>query len=57
MLHFIKRGCKLEEQELKNVLGSYFGNCGTYGCDNCGECGNDATYEKVYNSWWSEILE
>jgi len=57
MLHLIKKGSKLEEKELKKVFGSYFGNCGTTTCNNCGECGNDEDYEESYNEMWSNILE
>lgn len=57
MLHLIKEGSKLEEQELKKVLGSYFGNCGTTTCSNCGECGNDQTYEKSFNEMFSVIMD
>jgi hypothetical protein len=56
MLVLVKRGNQLEELELKKVLGS-FGNCGTHGCDNCGDKGNDKSYEDSYNSWYSEIME
>ena len=57
MLHLIKKGSKLEEQELNKVLGAVFGNCGTYGCDNCGTNGNDETYDESYHVWYSEVME
>ncbi len=57
MLRLLKKGSKLEEQELKKVLGSYFGNCGTSTCTNCGSNGNDQSYHDSFNSWFSEILE
>jgi hypothetical protein len=57
MLSLIKKGSKLENEELKSITGSHYENCGSTTCNNCGTVGNDKAYDKSWQRIYWDFYE